>query len=519
METIKIRNRRVCIETAKKHGCPNDQIGHFFKIGYVPLPWQWEFHSIARQADKSDGPIDIGLGGARGPGKSHAVLSQAALDDCQRIPGLKGLFLRQTGVAAQESFDDLIDKVVRGKVNYKKSGQTLRLGDSRIVMGGFKDAKDIDKYIGIEYDFIIVEELNQLTLEKYTKLRGSLRTSKPSWRPRMYTSFNPGGLGHKFVRDRYIVPHRKKEEIKTRFVGSTYKDNPHLNVEYTDYLEGLTGDLGRAWREGDWDLFAGQVFHEFRHALHVMKTVVPNANFDHYLSKDWGYSLKSKFASYASVVLQMKTDDGQKFNRVITYNEWAGNQINPEGWAEKIYKDTVRTYDNKFNYEAGYCDAAMFSPGADGSVSIAQRMMTKWDDLHGDNWTVLKPGTRNRLARVATTHDWLSMAPDGRPYWLITENCKYLIDSLPLLIYNDGKGKKDDVDTDSDDHGYDSISYFLTQIKFIGVKTGSFNMTGKVSTKVVVPRDKQGNELAMDLEKWGDEMEEDRVYNESSWKF
>ncbi len=244
---------------------------------HIPLPWQWEFHAAARQADGDNGPVDIGLGGARGPGKSHSVLAQAGLDDCQRVEGLKGLFLRQTGIAAAESFDDLVDKVIRGRAIYKKGSSVIKFENgSKIVLGGFKDNKDIDKYIGIEYDFIIVEELNQITKEKYTKLRGSLRTSKPNWRPRMYTSFNPGGIGHKWVKDRYIIPHRNKEEIKTRFIGSTYKSNPYLNKEYIEYLEGLTGDLGRAWREGDWDMFAGQVFHEFRYNVHVMGVTAPH---------------------------------------------------------------------------------------------------------------------------------------------------------------------------------------------------------------------------------------------------
>ncbi|MCP3681661.1 MAG: hypothetical protein GY861_03130 [bacterium] len=525
-----------CLQIAKNYGCSRDQIQTFLELEYVPLPWQWEFHAAAREADvrclfhtdnpkvkKKDcgcGPVEIGLGGARGPGKSHGVLSQAGLDDCQRVKNLKGLFLRQTGKASQESFDDLIDKTILGRAEYKRSAGSIKFANgSRIVLGGFKDNKDIDKYIGIEYDFIIIEELNQITEDKYEKLKGSLRTSKPNWRPRIYTSFNPGGLGHKFVRDTYIVPFREKKETKTRFIGSTYKDNPYLNMEYTDYLESLTGDLGRAWREGDWDLFAGQVFHEWNYDKHVMSVVLPNKSFDHYLSFDWGYSKKSMFASYASVVIEMKTDDGQKFNRVITYNEWAGNQINPEGWAEKIYKDTMNHYDDALTYMFGYCDPAMFNPGQDGSVSIAKRMTDKWRKLNGDNWTPLKPGTRNRLSRVATVHDWLSIAPDGRPYWMVTENCNYLINSLPLLIYNDTKGNKDDVDTDSDDHGYDSISYFLTQVKFIGIKTGFLDISSKVIAPAVTPRDKDGNELAFDLEKWGEELAEESEYNNKQWKF
>jgi len=291
MEKINQKSLENCLITAKSCGVLQEQVKQLVGNSYIPLPWQWEFHAAAREADIDGGPVDIGLGGARGPGKSHAVLSQAALDDCMRVKNLKGLFLRQTGIAAKESFNDLVLKVLHGKVSYKKAGNILTLVDtnSKIILGGFKDERDIDKYIGIEYDFIIVEELNQITEDKYTKLRGSLRTSKPNWRPRMYTSFNPGGIGHSFIKRRYIIPQREGNKKDVRFVGSNYKSNPYLNKEYIDYLESLTGALGRAWREGDWDLFAGAAFEELD-SIHIVKPFRLPDNTRFIAGYDYGYS-------------------------------------------------------------------------------------------------------------------------------------------------------------------------------------------------------------------------------------
>lgn len=284
------RKLKRCIKSAARAGCPRDQTDRFINSGYIPLPWQWKFHSAAREADNEDGPVDIGLGGARGPGKSHASLSQVALDDCQRVPGLKVLFLRQTGLASQESFDDLVSKVVQGHVRYKKTLNGIRFENgSRIRFGGFKTEKDIDKYVGIEYDVIIVEELTQLTESKYEKLRGSLRTSKPNWRPRMYTTFNPGGIGHGFVKNRYVVPFKKGEETDTRFIPSTYDQNPYTNKEYKNYLVGLKGDLGKAWREGEWDIFAGQYFAELRDSIHGYDSFEIPRQWSRFLCVDYGY--------------------------------------------------------------------------------------------------------------------------------------------------------------------------------------------------------------------------------------
>ncbi len=138
-----------CIRTAKEAGCPKDQVESLVSKGYIPFPCQWCFHAAARSADEPDGPVDIGAGGARGPGKSHVVLSQVALDDCQRVPGLKCLFLRQTGISAQESFDDLISKTVRGRTKYHKIKTSLRFPNgSTILLGGFKDEGDAILLLG-----------------------------------------------------------------------------------------------------------------------------------------------------------------------------------------------------------------------------------------------------------------------------------------------------------------------------------------------------------------------------------
>lgn len=485
-----------CLEIAKAAGAPQDQVQRLLDAGNVPLPWQWKFHALAREADKPDGPVDIGAGGARGPGKSHAVLAQAALDDCQRVDGLKGLFLRQTGVAAQESFDDLVGKVVRGHVPYTKTGAVLRFpNNSRILLGGFKTASDIDKYVGIEYDFIIVEELNQLTEDKYNMLRGSLRTSKSNWRPRMYTSFNPGGIGHAFVKKRYIIPNRKKKEKETRFVGSTYKSNLYLNKEYIDYLEGLVGDLGKAWREGEWDIFAGQVFAEFSRLRHVIKPFLPAASLDHYSSTDWGYTEKkpTAFSHYNHVFVKMKTEDGDNFNRIITYKEWCGNLKTPDQWAEIIYKDNIKM---GITPKKGYADPAIFNTQTDGSKSISKLMVEKWKELHKKAWVAMSPGGRNRIARVAILHNWLSMAPDGLPYWIITENCENLIETLPQLIHD--QHNLEDVDTTGPDDPYDSVASFLSQVKYVAVKAGAHGYRVQASP-VRVQFNKQGQQIALDV--------------------
>jgi len=443
-----------------EHGSPESQVRQFLDAAYLPLKWQWQFHAAAREADLPGGPVDIGVGGARGPGKSHAVLSQAAIDDCQRYPGLKVLFLRKTGVAAQESFDDLVSKVLRGHMEFRKTLSSLRLKNgSRIILGGFKDEKDIDKYIGIEYDVIIVEELNQISEERYNKLRGSLRTSKPGWRPRMYTSFNPGGTGHAFVKNRYVIPERMGTQKETRFIPSTYKLNPHTNVEYNQYLEGLSGDLGRAWREGDFDLFEGQYFDEWRHQKHVVEAFTMPDTWKRFRSIDpsgrngitschW-YALDSDgnvwvYREYYYGV-GVPLPDGTKVLTGRDYDEHA-DQIHrlscDRDGIEEEYMYTV--IDTAAFAKAGYSETC---------AEVYER--------HGVRGLI--PAAKERLVGWNGVHFYLRHDESTPPRLRVFRNCANMIRTIPLLQHD--ALHPEDVDTTGEDHAADELRYILRTFK------------------------------------------------------
>ena len=91
-----------------------------------------------------------------------------------------------------------------------------------------------------------------------------LPASKPNWRPRIYSTTNPGGVGHAWYRAKFIVPFQQCKEGETRFVPARVTDNTFSNPEYRKVLEGLSGWQKRAWLEGDWDIAAGQFFTNFR---------------------------------------------------------------------------------------------------------------------------------------------------------------------------------------------------------------------------------------------------------------
>lgn len=71
---------------------------------------------------------------------------------------------------------------------------------SRIIAGHFQHESDIDACLGLEYDVIGIEEVTTLSARKHQDISTCCRTSKPNWRPRIYSTTNPGGLGHAWYR-------------------------------------------------------------------------------------------------------------------------------------------------------------------------------------------------------------------------------------------------------------------------------------------------------------------------------
>lgn len=281
------------LRLAKEAGLPRDTVERFLMAGYVPQPKQLLFHSACRAADSKAQPSEIGFGGARGPGKTTASFAQVAIDDCQRVESLKWLFLRKVAKSAKESFTDLRTKLLR-YVPHKYNGtsgtiEVLKTG-SRIIVGHFNHEKDIDAYLGLEYDGIAIEEDTQLSAKKKREIATCLRTSKENWRPRRYRTTNPGGVDHAGFKREFIVPFREHKETMTRFIPATVYDNVFVNAEYKGTLEKLIGWQRAAWLEGDWDIAAGQFFTNWRHEAHVIEPFEIPKHWTVWGSLDYGFT-------------------------------------------------------------------------------------------------------------------------------------------------------------------------------------------------------------------------------------
>ena len=258
-------------------GCLRDQLFNFAQAGIILQARQLAASAAARLCDQPDGPKEIGYGGARGGGKTHWLFAQMGADDGQRVPGLKCLLLRKVGKSNLENFEDLRQRVfARLPHEFNASrGLLVFANGSRIQLGHYQCEKDIDSYLGLEYDIIGIEEATQLTPRKYEDISTCCRSSKVladghHWRPRIYSTTNPGGIGHQWYLEKFIVPHQCGTESDTRFIPARVDDNAFINPEYKANLASRTGWQHVAWYQGRWDFPAGQFFKHFRPEVHVI---------------------------------------------------------------------------------------------------------------------------------------------------------------------------------------------------------------------------------------------------------
>ena len=436
-----MNEREIFLNAAIAAGCPEDQTRNFVAAKLWLQERQLVASAAARSCDLPDGPTAIGYGGARGGGKSHWMLSQLGADDCQRVPGLKCLLLRKVGKANLEAFEDLRRRLFT-RLPHEFSafrGILTFANGSRIIAGHFQNEKDIDAYLGLEYDCIGLEEASQLTSRKFQDISTCCRSSKPNWRPRIYTTTNPGGVGHAWYRKRFVQPMLERREDETRFIPARVGDNAFNNPEYRRILEGLTGWQRRAWLDGDWDIAAGQFFTQFRRDVHVVE------DFDDGRAVEWFCAFDYGHVHYTVCLLGCRDGDGNTY----VVDEHAERLWLPQRHATAIkamlarhkVDDRSLTLADLKRFVAG---ADVFSRQSDGTTIAAQ---------YAKQGITLRPANTDRVNGWAEVMQGLGDLEGGvRPTLFVHKRCGRLIETLPALQHDPNR-PEDVLKVDADEDG------------------------------------------------------------------
>ncbi len=324
-----------------------------------------------------------------------------------------------------------------------------------------RNLDDPSKYQSVEFAAICVEELTKNPRETFDDLRFRLRFPNiPD--PRFVGATNPGGVGHGWVKSLWIDHNTDDPEQNLfKFIPAKYADNKYIDASYVTQLQSLPERKRKAYMEGSWDIFEGQFFAEWRETDHVIAPFIPKDDDLIVGGMDWGRA--KPFAFLISKVEKVYYKDFNPYFRVKTFMEVYGTEKTPKQWAFEI-RDRLKFYDLKIpdiDWIRG--DPAMFTKGNDNSISIA--------DQFKEYSVVIKPASNDRIGGWENLHKWLSVAPDGKPYWQITSNCQNLIRTLPQLVHDDVKFE--DVDTDGEDHAPDACRYKFKHLKWLDGRVGA----------------------------------------------
>lgn len=241
-------------------------------------------------------------GGAKGGGKSHGLRNIMLL---RRLE-----YAGTTGAIFRKSYPELLGNHIRPifaqfpalRKYYVKSEKILYLPNGSTLEFCFaRNTDELDKYQGREFNDLGIEEAGQWTEEMLTKILGSNRSTVEGYKARALYTGNPGGPGHAYLKRLFVKrEYTEKENPKNyNFIQALVDDNPALIENDPDYLEKLESEkneaLRKAYRWGDWDIFAGQFFTECARSVHVIEPfTIP----DHWTiigAFDWGFNHPGAF--------------------------------------------------------------------------------------------------------------------------------------------------------------------------------------------------------------------------------
>jgi hypothetical protein len=454
------------IKLAHDAGCTADQIRNFLRAGIVLQPRQLLASAAARWCDRpcdhgyddpchaGCAPTSIAYGGARGGGKSHWGLAQIFCDDCARYPGLKFLYLRKVGKAGKEAVQDLRREVLHSTPHDYKSQEGVlirRDNGSKVVLGHFQNEKDIDNYLGLQYDGALIEEATQLTARKVRDISTCVRSSKPGWRPRKYFTTNPGNIGHAWFKAMFIEPLRRGKEHSTRFIQATVRDNRFVNAGYRAELESLTGWQRAAWLDGSWDIAVGQFFTNFRREKVEIQLAELPPHWRVWLGFDYG------FTHYTVAYLLARDGDGN----VYVIDEHA-----ERGWLPERHTNAILSMLARWRVQPERLET--IAAGHD-VFSKDQRGKTTADD-YAELGLNLERANIDRINGVAEILRRFGDPDNNKPGTVfINSTCPKLLDCIPSLQHDPHRAE-DVLKVDCDDDGlggddpYDAFRYGLMHV-------------------------------------------------------
>ncbi len=389
---------------------------------------------------------EILFGGAAGGGKSFGQLADA-LQYALKYPGSRQLLLRRTMPELETSLiRTALSLYPQSIFRYLSSRHTGYFSNGSILDFGYCDSeRDVYRYQSVEYDVIRFDELTHFTERMYLYLMSRLRGATPYPR-QMKSTTNPGGVGHDWVKRRFVDPAPPDTPIQDewgsrRFIPAKVADNQFLlagDPAYVKRLQRLPEQEKRALLLGDWDLNEGRFFTRWDRTLHVCDPFPIPDHWKRYCALDYGLDM------LAAVFI---AEDEQGFFYV--YREVYESGLIVSEAAKRIRGASPP----RCPY---YAPPDLWSRQKDSGRSLA--------DLFRENGVPLTKVSAARAPGWAILQEWLMPRPDRdgeeRPRLRIFATCSNLIRCLPSLEWDSAAPGDCRTEPHELTHAPDALRYF-----------------------------------------------------------
>jgi hypothetical protein len=416
----------------------------------------WKPHPKQLTAIKSRA-FELFYGGAAGGGKTDFLLMDF-------LKGVNFFGEEWQGILFRQTYPELSSIIRRAQKYYlplgavwEKAKKTFRFPNgAQLELRPLEREDDVTKYQGQEYTWVGFDELGNYASDfpwNYMITRTRSAEGAPSF---IRGTGNPGGKGHAWLKSRFIdglIPGKVykyragKRWLTQQFIPSTLDDNPTLienDPNYEAKLEMQPEFLRRALRYGDWDIFAGQYFDEWRRDRHVVKPfALPNGRWYKFYVLDWGYNCPYAIGKYAA----------NREGKLIQYGEIYGAA--KDGWnkgirkgareaAGEAWEDAVREGVTEMVADPANWGQNNDAPAPAEYFREAGFIMTKAENPRKDGWLAV--------------HERLKQSDEnGEPLLQVFETCYNTIRTIPVMMPS--QKDPEDLDSDLEDHLADCIRY------------------------------------------------------------